>query len=86
MLLLAPFNLSVSGETGSDLTMKARLQEGKIETNASVGGLQVKFAGYVYVGSPSNPTFSTPTFELGPYKVIDGYESPYVEFIDLNVD
>ncbi|MBL0007200.1 MAG: hypothetical protein IPP25_08465 [Saprospiraceae bacterium] len=81
-----PFNLSVSGETGSDLTMKARLQEGKIETNASVGGLQVKFAGYVYVGSPSNPTFSTPTFELGPYKVIDGYESPYVEFIDLNVD
>lgn len=83
---LGPVGLSASGEAGGEYQLKCRFNEGKIEWNSSASGLQVKFAGYVYLGSPSNPSFTTPTFELGPYKIIDGFETPYSLLVDLNVD
>lgn len=83
---LGAFGLSAGGDASGEYAINCRLNEGKVEYNSSASGLQVKFAGYVYLGSPSDPAFSSPTLELGPYKIFDGFETPYSLFMDLNVD
>lgn len=78
-----PFGLAGAAEVYTKFEAQSRLNGTMLEYMTSWGGIQAQFAGQVYAGIPSDPTWSV-VVGFPPQNIIDGASTPWAPFYDLS--